>query len=195
MRGAVTRFAARDDGPAARLVGFMAHLRASGFKLGVAESDTALRALAAAPPEADAVRAALKCVACGSAEDWARFDALFDSYWRNGGRVRSKAVPAATPSHTRNGRSATEGQTGASGGKADAPDSGKDGDSEAGGDGRLVASTIRNLMKKDLWWFDRIPLEFMQDKDSDTLLAKYIGYMRYGYGWIDWKFIYGHKVA
>ena len=35
MRGAVTRFAARDDGPAARLVGFMAHLRASGFKLGV----------------------------------------------------------------------------------------------------------------------------------------------------------------
>lgn len=150
MRGAVTRFAARDDGPAARLVGFMAHLRASGFKLGVAESDTALRALAAAPSEAEAVRSALKCVACGSAEDWARFDALFDSYWRNGGRVRSKAVPAATPSHTRNGRSATEGQTGASSGKADAPDAGKDGDSEAGGNGRLVASTIRNLMKKDL---------------------------------------------
>ncbi len=150
MRGGVTRFAARDDGPAARLVGFMAHLRSSGFRLGVAESDTALRALAAAPPEAEAVRAALKCVACGSAEDWARFDALFDSYWRNGGRVRSKAVPSATPSHTRNGRSSTEGQTGASGGKADAPDTGKDGDSEAGGDGRLVASTIRNLMKKDL---------------------------------------------
>jgi len=52
-----------------------------------------------------------------------------------------------------------------------------------------------DLMKKDLWWFDRIPLEFMQDKDSDTLLAKYLGYMRYGFGWIDWRFIFGHLVA
>lgn len=55
--------------------------------------------------------------------------------------------------------------------------------------------TDSDRMKKNLWWFDRIPLEFMQDKDSDTLLAKYIGYMRYGYGWTDWKFIYGHKPA
>ena len=31
MRGAVTRFAARDPGPVARVAGFMAHLRANGF--------------------------------------------------------------------------------------------------------------------------------------------------------------------
>ena len=150
MRGGVTRFAARDDGPAARLVGFMAHLRDQGFRLGVAEAETALRALAAATPQAEAVRAALKCVACGSAEDWARFDALFDSYWRNGGRVRAKAVPTTSPRHTRNGRSASDHDAGANGGSPDAPDSGKGGDSEAGGEGRLIASTIRNLMKKDL---------------------------------------------
>lgn len=149
MRGGITRFAARDDGPAARVAGFMAHLRESGFKLGVAESDTALRALAATQPKAEAVRAALKCVACGSAEDWARFDALFDSYWRNGGRVRTKAVPSGNSAqHTRNGRSA-EGQAGGSG-AADSPDSNTDGESENGGEGRLIASTIRNLMKKDL---------------------------------------------
>ena len=51
------------------------------------------------------------------------------------------------------------------------------------------------LMKKYLYWFDRIPMEFMQDKDSDTLLAKYIGYMRYGFKWINWIWCYGHKVA
>ncbi|MCF8486026.1 MAG: VWA domain-containing protein [Rhodobacteraceae bacterium] len=150
MRGGITRFAARDDGPAARVAGFMAHLRESGFKLGVAESDMALRALAATHPEAEAVRAALKCVACGSAEDWARFDALFDSYWRNGGRVRTKAVPSGSSmQHTRNCRSAAEGQASGSG-TADSPDTNGDGESEDGGDGRLIASTIRNLMKKDL---------------------------------------------
>lgn len=51
------------------------------------------------------------------------------------------------------------------------------------------------LMKRYLRWFDRIPLEFMQDKDSDTLLAKYIGYMRYGRYWTNWLWIYGHLVS
>lgn len=150
MRGAVTRFAARDEGPAARLVGFMAHLRDNGFRLGVAESETALSALAAVPPDESSVRRALKTVACGSAEDWARFDAVFDSYWRNGGRVRTKAVPTGPTAHSRNNRGAQGQQAAGSGGAPDAPDHGKDGESEAGGQGRLVASTIRNLMKKDL---------------------------------------------
>ncbi len=38
MRGAVTRFAARDPGPVARIAGFMGHLRANGFRLGIAEA-------------------------------------------------------------------------------------------------------------------------------------------------------------
>ena len=59
----VTRFAARDPGPAARLVGFMAHLRTHGFRLGVAETETALRALdAAGAVQPHAVRMALKAV-------------------------------------------------------------------------------------------------------------------------------------
>jgi len=51
------------------------------------------------------------------------------------------------------------------------------------------------LMKKFLLWFDRVKPEFMQDKDSDTLIAKYIAYMRYGYGWSGWQWIYGHLVT
>ena len=144
-----TRFAARARGPAEPLAGFMAHLRDNGFRVGIAETQTALAALAAIAADEASVRGALKTVACGSAEDWARFDAVFDSYWRNGGRVRSKAVPAANPAHTRNARSA-EGQSGSAGGKADAPDSNGTGESEAGGEGRLVATTIANRMKKDL---------------------------------------------
>ena len=51
------------------------------------------------------------------------------------------------------------------------------------------------LMKNMLVWYDRIPLEFGQVKDFDTLIAKYRAYMRYGRGWNDWRFIYGHNVS
>ncbi len=149
MRGAVTRFAARDPGPVARVAGFMAHLRVNGFRLGIAEAEVALAALAVTPADEGSVRRALKAVACGCAEDWARFDAVFDSYWRNGGRVRSKVVPSAVPPHARAARGA-EGDSGTGSGKADAPDSGREGESEAGGAGRLVATGVRNLMRKDL---------------------------------------------
>jgi phage major head subunit gpT-like protein len=44
-------------------------------------------------------------------------------------------------------------------------------------------------------WFDRKPLEFFQDKDSDTLLAKHVGYMRYVNGQDDWRGIYGQLVT
>lgn len=51
------------------------------------------------------------------------------------------------------------------------------------------------LMKQFLLWFDRVKPEFMQDKDSDTLLAKYCVYTRYGRGWSDWRWLYGHNPA
>ena len=61
----VTRFAARDPGPAARVVGFMAHLRENGLRLGVSETELALAALCevdASQPEQS--RQALKARAC-----------------------------------------------------------------------------------------------------------------------------------
>lgn len=51
------------------------------------------------------------------------------------------------------------------------------------------------LMKQMLEWYDRIPLEFGQEKSFDTFIAKYRSYMRYGYGWNDWRWIYGHNVT
>ena len=149
MRGGVTRFAARDAGPAARVVGFMAHLRENGFRLGIGEAELALTALAEAGVEEVAVRRALKSVACGCAEDWARFDAVFDAYWRNGGRVRSRAVPVGTPPAA---RSAAVGEGAPGSGAAPAPgtEAAGEGDAEGDGEGRLIATAARNLRRKDL---------------------------------------------
>lgn len=53
----------------------------------------------------------------------------------------------------------------------------------------------QKLMKKYLLWFDRIAMEVNQDSDSDTLVAKYVGYCRYWRFWINWRFIYGQLVS
>ena len=90
----VTKFAGRDSGPAARVVGFIAHLRDNGLRLGVAEADLAMAALR----EVNAIRPddscrALRAVCTGCKEEAERFDDLFDSYWMDMGRVRQKVVP------------------------------------------------------------------------------------------------------
>jgi phage major head subunit gpT-like protein len=51
------------------------------------------------------------------------------------------------------------------------------------------------MMKDFLNWYDRVPLEFFQDKSFDTLIAKYASYMRFSLGWSDWRWIYGHNVT
>jgi phage major head subunit gpT-like protein len=49
------------------------------------------------------------------------------------------------------------------------------------------------LMKQHLIWQWRIRPEFAQADDFDGLTAKYRGYMRYGIGWTDWKWIFGQN--
>lgn len=52
-----------------------------------------------------------------------------------------------------------------------------------------------NMMKMFLNWYDRVKLEFNQDKSFDTYIAKYSAYERYSFGWSDWRFLYGNKVS
>lgn len=52
-----------------------------------------------------------------------------------------------------------------------------------------------SLMNMFLLWFDRIPLEFARDKDFDTYLAKFSGYMRFTQGYSDWRWVFGHVVS
>ena len=51
------------------------------------------------------------------------------------------------------------------------------------------------MMKMFFIWLNRIPLEFGRDKDFDTFISKFSAYMRYSYGWVDWRWIYGHLVS
>ena len=50
-----------------------------------------------------------------------------------------------------------------------------------------------NLMKQHLIWQWRIRPEFANADDFDGMIAKFRGYMRYGIGWTDWRWIYGHN--
>lgn len=46
-----------------------------------------------------------------------------------------------------------------------------------------------------LMWFWRVRAELALDPSSDyNLVAKYRGYMRYSFGWDDWRWIYGQNV-
>ncbi|WP_372570690.1 vWA domain-containing protein [Ruegeria jejuensis] len=148
----VTKFAARDPGPAARVVGFIAHLRENGLRLGVAEADIAMAALA----EVEAVhpddsRRALRAVCTGCKEESQRFDALFDSYWMDAGRVRQKVIPKPTTKMSKDVHSSRDaaGQDVGASGAATAPDN-ENGEAESDGTGKLIATQQRNLSRRDL---------------------------------------------
>lgn len=50
--------------------------------------------------------------------------------------------------------------------------------------------------RQELLWFNRVMPEFTADPASDyNLVSKFRGYMRYSYGYVDWRWIYGSIVA
>jgi phage major head subunit gpT-like protein len=50
------------------------------------------------------------------------------------------------------------------------------------------------LAKRHLLWVDRVGMEFALDPTSNYRLeARYRGYMRYSYGWSDWRWVYGNN--
>lgn len=49
------------------------------------------------------------------------------------------------------------------------------------------------LAKKYLKWYWRVKPEFGAEQDFDTFQRKYRGYMRYSYGWSDWRWVYGSE--
>jgi uncharacterized protein with von Willebrand factor type A (vWA) domain len=73
-----------------RLAGFAASLRDSGFVVGLAETQDALRLLAgnASVWRASLLRPALKSLFCSRLSDWQRFDEIFDAFWLGRGTRR-----------------------------------------------------------------------------------------------------------
>ena len=148
----VTKFAARDPGPAARVAGFVAHLRENGLRLGVAEADLAMAALAQVNAiHPDEARRVFRAVCTGCKEEAERFDALFDSYWMDMGRVRQKVVPTLSNSASDDVRSSRDakGEDAGASGRATTPDD-MGGEVDGHGTGKLIATKHRNLSRRDL---------------------------------------------
>jgi phage major head subunit gpT-like protein len=51
-----------------------------------------------------------------------------------------------------------------------------------------------SMQKEFQLWWNREPVQFFQDKDSNTMTAIYLGYYRVGTGWDDWRYLFGHLV-
>ena len=149
----VTRFAARDPGPTARVAGFLAHLRDNGLRLGAQETQVALTALTHVESTQPLLaRAALKAVCTGTKDEAQRFDALFDSYWMDMGRVRQKVVPnlaQTTPQDSMHSSRDAVGEDMGGTGQSTAPDGGH-GEADRDGEGKLIATQMRNLSRRDL---------------------------------------------
>ncbi len=150
----VTRFPSRADGLADRMSGFIAHLRLNGLRVGPKETGDALVALSKVEAtDTDQARQALCAVLAGDAEDWRRFDGLFDAYWFNAGKQRSgvaqnthvrvqSAKPMIWQSHE-------HGADGAETGSGDTTPDSSDREAE-GKDGKLIATRTANLSRRDL---------------------------------------------
>lgn len=52
-----------------------------------------------------------------------------------------------------------------------------------------------DAMKRDLMWIDRIKPEGKRTIDWDTYILRFANYSRFGYGFKDWRFIYGHNTT
>ena len=147
----VTKFAARDPGPTARMVGFMSHLRDNGFRLGVGEAELSLKALTHVGAADPAItRHALRAICTGSVEEVERFDDLFDAFWMNGGRVTTKTIPTQSPAsdHVHSSRDAAGAENAGGAGTPSTPDSAGEDPAEADGEGKLVAS----LTQAKIWF-------------------------------------------
>jgi phage major head subunit gpT-like protein len=52
-----------------------------------------------------------------------------------------------------------------------------------------------DLLKQFAIWQNVDPVDFRQAEDFDGLVAKYLAYMFYGFGFRDWRFVYGSEVS
>lgn len=82
----------------ARLIAFAAFLRANGFAVGSSELADAARILEARwRAGRAATRAALRALFARDREEWRRFDALFDAFFSEPGRLRPQPAQHAGP--------------------------------------------------------------------------------------------------
>lgn len=153
----VTRFVKRASGVSERMTGFMAHLRDNGLPVGVSDTVQVLSAMTCIDVSShDQLRLACKAVCPRNAEQFDRFDDLFEAYWLNGGRERGAfrhddSVAQANSSMSNTRSQPGQMQSGDAGEVEEAESDSEQGDSAtSSGEGKLTGSLNRNIEKMDL---------------------------------------------
>lgn len=86
--------------PAERIVDFVRVARANHFKVGIQEEIDALKTAAwLGVVNRHRIREGLRTLLCSNAAEWARFDELFDEYWRTVERVASAGTQSRARMH------------------------------------------------------------------------------------------------
>ena len=154
-------FAVEGSGPGPamrrRLAGFVVTLRDAGFVIGQAEAQDAARLIAG--PLADrpeGLRAGLRALFASRRSDLARFDELFDAFWRARGvrsvvRIDAEALAARSPRRFQHGPGANDARLEPSqiGGARGRDDGAAEGGGRQGG-----ASAHEAMSKKDIAAFE-----------------------------------------
>jgi uncharacterized protein len=154
-------FAVEGPGPGPamrrRLAGFVATLRDAGFAIGQAEAQDAARLIAG--PLADrpeGLRAGMRALFASRRSDLARFDELFDAFWRARGvksfvRIDAEALAARSPRRFQHGPGAGDSRLEPDriGGARGREDGGAEGGGRQGG-----ASSQEAMSKKDIAAFE-----------------------------------------
>lgn len=132
-----------------RLVEFVRLARAHDFRVGVAEEIDAQRvASLCGLLDRQRLRWGLRALLCSDADEWQRFDALFDAYWLPGNvSSRVQASPGARVGRQLAGQGEQSRRRGAAA-EADAADSGHATDAAPGGT-REGASAAERLARTD----------------------------------------------
>lgn len=140
---------------AARMAGFIGHLRLNGFPLGPRETGEALEVVGNEALDPELSRLRLKTALCGRREDWESFDDLFEAYWFARGKERKRLRQGRDGRQSSTARPKVWDRILPSEGEANArfpqaAASGEhDGETEAQA-GRLIASRQKTLARTDL---------------------------------------------
>ncbi|HBP59288.1 MAG TPA: carbon monoxide dehydrogenase, partial [Alphaproteobacteria bacterium] len=171
----VTKFPTRAS-TTERMGDFTHHLRKNGFKVGVQETEMALRSLGhidlADPFE---VRLALKAICCTDLHRYARFDDLFDAFWLNQSVMRMQhqetEIRKPNPSSFSNLSSFMQQQDTGRTGETDTPDNDNDGEANNDGEGKLVSTKVVNNNHTDLREFLRPEDRALAERAAQRIAA------------------------
>ncbi len=149
---------AAPPGLPSRMIGFLSHLRANDFAVGTAEAETVLRLLNDRRwlPH-DQTKLGLRILLSSRREEWLRFDELFEAYWQQRGRIRNHVHSMSKPGSATGKQHPEIWQDHLERGDSKTPKRGvneeavtDDDAASKDGQGRLIASTQKNLQRTDL---------------------------------------------